>query len=115
VSMHLTVTVVHPAGGAADIDIDMADLIRACWRLGIGTSECCQEAAPGTAEIGFLTLGDMERFYDLIAGPCGDGLFYAWRWDLWADAGLRGELHFPASQIEWLTERLAAQQVVEHA
>jgi len=114
---HPTVTVEHPDGYSADIDTLIADLIRECWRLGIDTSECCQEEGHGMARVGFLTLTDMERFYEVVTRKDDDeALFFAWKWELWADGGLRGTVHFPASQIRWLTRCLSALKVeVEHA
>jgi hypothetical protein len=65
-------------------------------------------SVPGMARIGFLNLADMQQFYAAVADP-QDAIFTGWRWSLWADGDLRGEVHFPASHISWAASLLAAQ------
>jgi hypothetical protein len=106
---HPTVTVRDPAGRKVEIDADMAPLITACWDAGVETSECCQEAAPGMARIGFLGLADMELFFDLVSGLGDDerDLEFGWKWDLWVDGGLHGTAHLPRTHIQWAADRVA--------
>ena len=54
------------------IDAGLAPLITECWRLGIETSDCCQEASPGYADIGLLSLTDMESFFEAMHTPRKD-------------------------------------------
>lgn len=109
---HPTVPVAHPRqdGETVPIDADLAEIIRLCWALDIETSSCCQEGDDGRAEIGFLSLDDVERFYDSVVEPDDewDRLFdeRGWLWSLWADGGLRGEVHLPRRDLSWLETRL---------
>jgi hypothetical protein len=103
---HETVSLDHPSGtGTVEVDKAIAPLVSACWDAEIWTSESCQEAAPGMARIGFQSLDDMERFYNLVSDG-NDDIFYGWKWDLWADGGLLGSLHLPVSEVAEVASRL---------
>jgi hypothetical protein len=94
---------------SAQIDEGMAELIAACWRAEIETMSCCQEAEPGLASVSFLTLTDMEAFFDAVSDPeTEDALFYEseWQWDLWVDGGLRGDVTIPCDQVAWAAARV---------
>jgi hypothetical protein len=96
----------------ADVDEGMVELVTACWRAEIFTSECCEEIADsGMARLSFLSLDDMERFYDAVRDDgdrSGDEIFDAWPWQLWADGGLRGYVHIPRDRLSWAASRVAA-------
>jgi hypothetical protein len=100
---------------AANIDEGMVELVTACWQAEIFTDECCEEMADsGMARLGFLTLADMERFYDAVRDdgtaddPMGDEILDAWPWRLWADHGLLGYVCIPRDRLAWAASRVAA-------
>lgn len=108
--VHPTVALVTPEGDQVQIDVDLAPIIRAVWAAGIETSVSCQEGIDGRAMIGFVSLADMEMFYDLAcdAMHMDDVLFdsVGWEWVLWANSGLRGEVHIPRAQLAGLAASL---------
>jgi hypothetical protein len=108
VTQHQQVTV-RVGDLEADVDEGMAELVKACWRAGIGTEESCEEVATnsGMARLAFDTLGDMEHFYEAVRDECDD-LPDAWRFELWADGGLLGFVVLPRERLAWAASRLAA-------
>lgn len=54
-------------GRRAEVDEEMAPLIRALWRAGISTTLSCQENRPGVAWIAFATPEDARRFLNRVA------------------------------------------------
>jgi hypothetical protein len=54
-------------GLEADVDEELAPLIRALWRAGIHTCLSCQENRPGVAWIEFLTARDARKFLNRVA------------------------------------------------
>jgi hypothetical protein len=60
---------VHIAHGLleAEVDEDIADLILACWRADIQTTNSCQENRPGIIWIELGSTDDAARFVDLVA------------------------------------------------
>lgn len=43
INVHPSERLALPGGGGADIDVEMVPLMRALWRLGLGTRGCCQD------------------------------------------------------------------------
>jgi hypothetical protein len=52
---------------SADVDEGIADVILACWKRDITTTQSCQENRPGIAWVSFYTATDAERFVSLVA------------------------------------------------
>jgi hypothetical protein len=52
----------------AEIDVDIAPLIKLIWEYGLATSNCCQENHPGIVWIEFLTELDAVQFLNIVAG-----------------------------------------------
>ncbi|MFC0041045.1 hypothetical protein [Actinomadura rayongensis] len=122
--VHPAVTLRAPDGSDVEIDVGMADLIRALWDSGYQTEMCCQDAgallAAGGARIppdqwarygafyaGFAwirsPIGDMQRLVK-NAGPLWDARWSA-RVPLTPDGPRTfASVHFPAEQIPDLTE-----------
>ena len=67
----------------ADIDVDIASLIREMWLAGIETTLSCQENPAGWVWIEFLKLDDMHRFLTAVAdgGTEPDPLFARVAWE----------------------------------
>jgi hypothetical protein len=67
----------------ADIDVEIAPLIREMWLAGIETVLSCQENPKGWVWIEFLGLEDMERFLAAIddSGAQSDSLFSRMAWE----------------------------------
>jgi hypothetical protein len=64
-TMHKQVEIA--AGGhKAEVDEELAPVIQALWRAGIGTRASCQEWQPGRAWILFPGPGAAKRFLDLV-------------------------------------------------
>jgi hypothetical protein len=51
----------------ADIDLDIAPLIKELWMADIETCNSCQENQPGIVWIEFLTVDDACKFLDIVA------------------------------------------------
>jgi hypothetical protein len=51
----------------AEIDKDIAPLIREIWEAGIVSCNSCQENEPGIVWIEFMTPTDAERFVNIVA------------------------------------------------
>lgn len=51
----------------AEIDEEIAPLIRELWKAGIDTSNSCQETRPGIVWIEFATAEDAARFLNVVA------------------------------------------------
>jgi hypothetical protein len=52
----------------AEIDVDIADLVLNLWKLGLRTSNSCQDNVPkGFAWIEFCSVYDAETFLNLVA------------------------------------------------
>jgi hypothetical protein len=49
----------------ADIDVLLAPLIEAIWKIGIYTYQCCQESHAGLAEIEFPGTAEVEQFLQI--------------------------------------------------
>jgi hypothetical protein len=94
----------------AEVDEGMADLVAACWRAGIDTSECCEETRPGLARLSLLSLDDMESFFDAVSSPEDEEELFdgsGWQWLLWVDGGLRNHVMIPRDRVAWATDRVA--------
>ena len=62
---HSTVTVTV-GDWSAEIDVDIAPLIREIWKAGIETMMSCQEALPGIAWIEFPEVKEILRFLNMV-------------------------------------------------
>jgi hypothetical protein len=69
----------------AEIDVDIADLVLNLWKLGLRTSNSCQDGVPkGFAWIEFCSAWDAEMFLNLVAeyseepGSVYDRMTRAW-------------------------------------
>jgi hypothetical protein len=52
----------------AEIDVDIADLVLNLWKLGLRTSNSCQDSVPkGFVWISFCSSDDAEQFLNLVA------------------------------------------------
>jgi hypothetical protein len=51
---------------SALVDVELAPLIEALWKRGIGTILSCQENRPGWVWIAFETVADAEAFLNLV-------------------------------------------------
>lgn len=81
---HRTVKV-QVGGMEAEIDEEIAPLIRELWKAGIDTLNCCQENRPGIIWVQFATAEDTAAFLDIVAeyDEEPDGLYarITGRWD----------------------------------
>jgi hypothetical protein len=59
---------VHVALGdqQADVDKEIAPLVKGMWRAGIMTSQSCQDCPPGWIWLEFLTPYDLEKFLNIL-------------------------------------------------
>jgi hypothetical protein len=125
VTWHETVPLTDPfSGWTVDIDVDMAPVISALWRLGIVTSQCCQ-GDPGLAPavICFPTVGRVDgcgtlwrhryrksgqwatRLAVLLAGVAPDDRWRGWDWQVrWWEQG--SGLVLPNEDLSWLAAQL---------
>jgi hypothetical protein len=132
-SGHSTVHLTDPfSGRTVDIDVEMAPIIAALWRLGIVTSQCCQgypcgmlPGVPGgiPAVICFPTVGRVDawgllwghryrksgqwatRLAVLLADAAPDDRWRGWRWQLDEWNGGSG-LVLPNEDLPWLAAQL---------
>jgi hypothetical protein len=138
--MHTHPTVhVSQNGREADIDVDMAPLIRELWRAGIDIQYCCQElgesldnSAQGLSSIEFGTAPKLASFLDHVVdgGPPNgevyiDAAFGGWitevrLWDnasldVWDDAStkLRVPARFEADSFEVHFPRRQIREITE--
>jgi hypothetical protein len=93
-------------GEDIDIDAKLAPLMKEVWRLGIWTSQCCQESEPGLASVSFMELQDAMAFLLVCQKPYRPSL------EVW-DEGEDGthsivmslNVLFPVADLEEITAR----------
>jgi hypothetical protein len=130
---HDTVPLTDPfSGWTVEIDVEMAPIISALWRLGIVTSECCQgyppamvPSVPGRipAVICFPTVGRVDEFGTLwrhrfrkggqwatrlavlLADAASDDRWRSWEWQVreWESGS---GLLLPNEDLPWLAAQL---------
>jgi hypothetical protein len=73
-NVHPYVLLTTPQGRLVEIDVDLADLVRACWAAGIRTDESCQDFWEDESMVAFLSfpgVAHWRRFATLVTngGP----------------------------------------------
>lgn len=58
-----------------EIDEELASLIQATWKAGIGTIMCCQEFDDGIAWIEFESMPDLLKLVNIVIRYDGDSIY----------------------------------------